>query len=65
MSQVSANIDGKVLDEFRKIIFYKYGLKKGDFKRALEDAMLDYVIKYSKSDDAKLFAKRAKAENSL
>jgi len=46
MSQVSANIDGKVLDEFRKIIFYKYGLKKGDFKRALEEAITDYTKKH-------------------
>ncbi len=46
MSQVSANIDGKILEEFRKIIFYKYGLKKGDFKRALEEAITDYTEKY-------------------
>ena len=46
MSQISANIDGKILDEFRKIIFYKYGLKKGDFKRALEEAITDYTEKY-------------------
>jgi len=46
MSQVSANIDGKILDEFRKIIFYKSGLKKGDFKRALEEAITDYTEKH-------------------
>jgi len=46
MSQISTNIDAKMLVEFRKIIFYKYGLKKGDFKKALEEAMADYVQKY-------------------
>jgi len=46
MSQVSANIDGKILDDFRKIIFYKYGLKKGDFKKALEEAIIDYTSKH-------------------
>ena len=46
MSQISANIDGKILDEFRKIIFYKYGLKKGDFKRALEESIADYIQKH-------------------
>ena len=46
MSQISANIDGKILNEFRKIIFYKYGLRKGDFKKALEEAMTNYTEKY-------------------
>ncbi len=64
-TQINAKIDEEVLKEFRHVIYTKLGLKKGDFKKSLEDAMLDYVIKYSKSDDAKLFAKRAKAENSL
>ena len=40
------------------------GLRKGDFKKSLEEAMLDYIIRYSKSDGAKDFAKRAKAEHS-
>ncbi len=64
-TQINAKIDEEVLKEFRHVIYTKLGLKKGDFKKSLEDAMLDYVIKYSKSDDAKTFAKRAKAENSL
>jgi len=46
MSQVSANIDGKILEEFRKIIFYRYGLKKGDFKKALEESITDYIQKH-------------------
>ena len=64
-TQINAKIDEQVLKEFRHVIYTKLGLKKGDFKKSLEDAMLDYVIKYSKSDDGKTFAKRAKAENSL
>ena len=46
MSQVSANIDSRLLDEFRKIIFYKYGLRKGDFKKALEESITDYIQKH-------------------
>ncbi len=45
MSQISTNIDAKMLEEFRKINFYKYGLRKGDFKKALEEAMADYIQK--------------------
>ena len=53
MPQINANIDDYLLKEFRHIIYKKYGLKKGDFKQALEAAISDYVIKYSKSDVAK------------
>jgi len=49
LSQISANIDGKILGEFRKIIFFKYGLRKGDFKKALEEAMADYSEKYQET----------------
>ena len=64
-TQINAKINEEVLKEFRHVIYTKLGLKKGDFKRSLEDAMLDYVIKYSKSDEAKSFARRVKAENSI
>jgi len=47
MTQICANINDKVLEEFRAIIYEKSGLKKGDFKKFLEDAMLEYVTKYS------------------
>ncbi len=53
MSQINAKIDDDLLKEFRQIIYEKYGLKRGDFKQALEAAMADYVIKYSKSDVTK------------
>ena len=53
MVQINAKINDTLLKEFRHIIYEKYGLKKGDFKQALEAAMADYVIKYSKSDVAK------------
>jgi len=57
LSQINAKIDNDLLKEFRHVIYEKYGLKKGDFKQALEAAMADYVIKYSKSDVAKQLAK--------
>ena len=48
MTLISANIDEKILKEFRHVIFTSSGLKKGDFKKSLEAAMLDHIIKNSK-----------------
>jgi len=62
MPQINAKIDDVVLKEFRDVIYNKRGLKKGDFTITLEEAMLDYIVKYTKSPDAKKFAKRAKDE---
>jgi len=59
---VNSNLDDVILREFRDVIYRKRGLKHGDFKKTLEDAMLEYIIKYSKSDTAKEFAKRAMLE---
>ena len=64
MVQITANLDDRLLKEFRDVIYNRSGLKKGDFKKSLVDALLDYIIRYSKSDGAKDFAKRAKAEHS-
>ena len=63
MPQINAKINDDVLKEFRDVIYNRMGLKKGDFKKSLEDAMLDYILKYSKNDEAKKFAKRTKDEN--
>ena len=62
MTQINAKIDETILTEFRDVIYTRMGLRKGDFKKSLEDAMLDYILKYSKNENAKEFAKRAKAE---
>jgi hypothetical protein len=64
MTQINAKVDDIILKQFRDVIYTRMGLKKGDFKKSLEDAMLDYIVKYSKNETAKEFAKRAKAENS-
>ena len=64
MSQIYAIINDDLLKEFRHVIYEKYGLKRGDFKQALEAAMTDYVIKYSKSDTVKDLAKRLKDNKS-
>ncbi len=63
MSQINAKIDEEVLRQFRDVIYQRRGLRKGDFKDSVEEAMLDYIIKYSSSDDAKVFAKKSKNEN--
>jgi|GEM_PF-6963159 len=48
MVQINANLDDEIVMKFRHVVYTKDGLKKGDFKKALEEAMLDYIQKYSK-----------------
>ena len=47
MAIINAKIDDNLVKEFRHVIYERHGLKKGDFKNALEEAMLDYIHKYS------------------
>ena len=60
MSQINAKIDDHTIEKFRDVIYKKKGLKKGDFKESLEEAMLDYIAKYSKAESAKQFVKHYK-----
>jgi hypothetical protein len=46
---INAKIDDNLVKEFRHVIYNRHGLKKGDFKNALEEAMLDYIRKYAES----------------
>ena len=47
MAIINAKIDDNLVKEFRHVIYNRHGLKKGDFKNALEEAMLDYIRKYA------------------
>ena len=47
MTVINANVNDSLIKKFRHVIYSNHGLKKGDFKNALEEAMLDYVRKYS------------------
>lgn len=47
MVQITANLDAKILKEFRDVIYNKSGLRKGDFKKSLEDAIQEYITKHS------------------
>lgn len=47
MAIINAKVDDNLVKEFRHVIYERHGLKKGDFKNALEEAMLDYVRKYA------------------
>ncbi len=47
MAIINAKVDDNLVREFRHVIYEKHGLKKGDFKHALEEAMLDYIRKYA------------------
>ena len=58
--QIAVDIDKEILARFRETIYHKTGLKKGDFKAAIEHAMLDYILRYSKSKNSLDFVKRIK-----
>ena len=45
MSLINARIDDQLLKDFRHVVYLKYGLKKGDLTKALEEAIKDYVTK--------------------
>jgi len=62
MHHINATVDDKILHEFRDVIYRRKGLRKGDFQKSLEEAMLEYVIKYSKSEKTKELAKHVKKE---
>ena len=47
MAIINAKIDDNLVKEFRQVIYERHGLRKGDLKNALEEAMLDYIRKYS------------------
>ena len=49
MSLINARIDDKLLKDFRHVVYIKYGLKKGDLTKALEEAIKDYVQKNSEN----------------
>ena len=52
MAIINAKIDDNLVKEFRHVIYSRHGLKKGDFKNALEEAMLDYIRKYAQEMQA-------------
>ena len=47
MAQITANLDDRLLKEFRDVIYNRSGLRKGDFKNSLEEAIKEYITKYS------------------
>lgn len=63
MVQINAKIDDELVRKFRHVVYTKNGLKKGDFKKAIEEAMIDYIKKYSESKPVREMAERAKSRN--
>ena len=64
MTVINANVDDKLVKQFRHVIYNKHVLKKGDFKNALEEAMLDYIRKYGeKGSGVDRLAETAKTIN--
>lgn len=62
MQHINTIVDDKILREFRDVIYRRKGLRRGDFQQSLEEAMLEYVLKYSKSEKTKELAKQIKRE---
>ncbi|MGI0083301.1 MAG: hypothetical protein ACREAF_02750 [Nitrosopumilaceae archaeon] len=58
VAKITTTIDDKILTKFRDAVYNTKGLKKGDIKNALEDAMLDYVQKYNQTLSTKETAKK-------
>lgn len=50
MTQITADLDEKLLKEFRDVIYRRFGLRRGDFKKSLEEAISEYVKKYHKTE---------------
>ena len=46
MSIISTNVNENILLEFKNTIFHKSGLKHGDFRESLQEAIEDYIRKY-------------------
>ena len=65
MAIINAKIDDKLVKEFRHVIYSRHGLKKGDFKNALEEAMLDYIRKYAAEEMKKSTAQASVIEERL
>jgi hypothetical protein len=51
VSLINARIDDKLLKDFRHVVYLKYGLRKGDLTKALEEAIKDYVAKNAQAAD--------------
>jgi hypothetical protein len=55
---INAKVDDNLVKEFRHVIYERHGLKKGDFKNALEEAIVDYIRKYSPHADKNLASQK-------
>ena len=62
IKQINVRIDEDVINKFRATIYQNSRLRRGDFKNAVRVPMLDYIMKYSKLETTKEFAKRAKSD---
>ena len=48
MAQLNVEIDSEIMTDFLDLIYIDQVTKDSDLKRALEEAMLDYIVKYAK-----------------
>jgi len=43
---INTNIDEDLIKEFRDVVYRQSGLKKGDIKNAIAQAIIDYTSKH-------------------
>jgi len=50
MGQLNLHIDDKLEDQFRRVAAEKFGAKKGFLKKAIEEAIKEWISKNSKEE---------------
>jgi len=50
MGQLNLHIDDKLEDRFRRVAAEKFGAKKGFLKKAIEEAIKEWISKNSKEE---------------
>ena len=43
--KITADVDDKLSEDFRKIIYKKYGLNQGAIKKALIEAIQEWIVR--------------------
>ena len=51
MGDIYAKISEEIDDKFRKAVFAKFGLKKGNIQKAVEEAIKDWTEKNKPKND--------------
>ena len=50
MARLSNKISDKLDEEFRKVVYHKFGMKKGNLDKAVEEALQEWTDKNKPSE---------------